>query len=518
MKTLSMALALLSAALLTHTAYAATAKLDSGRVQGEQQGDISVFRGIPFAAPPVGELRWRPPESVTSWDGTRDATAFSNACPQPGTLAQMMGETLPTLSEDCLYLNVWTPTDDEGAELPVMVWIHGGGLNLGWGHQRGYDGTNFANHGVVLVSINYRLGPLGFLAHPALSAESKQDVSGNYGLLDQLAALEWVQQNIAEFGGDPDNVTIFGESAGGTSVNALVASDLSDGLFHRAIAQSPWVTGSNYALLTEPLPMVASAETLGEQWAERVAGPGASLEALRAVSVDDILAKTGDNYPVAVTVDDLFMRDLSGRVFLSGRQQDVPLMVGTNADEGTMFLGVMPFDTPAAYHAAIGNMYGAHADRILTLYPAINEQELFSAKNQLITDSWFVQGAHDMLQGMSKVSSPAYEYVFTRRSTALPAWGAHHGLEIGYAFHNLDPRTKTDADTALADAMIQYWVQFAKSGNPNVSGLPEWPDYDEKMGYLELGNEIRAGSDYRGEAVGTLNDIRAAVSSTNSED
>ena len=502
-------------ALAPLSAGAAPVKLDSGLIEGEtvnETSSVRVYRGIPFAAPPVGELRWKSPQPVENWEGVRDATEFSAACPQGPQLAQMMGETMSPISEDCLYLNVWTQARDGSAKLPVMVWIHGGGLTLGWGHQRGYDGTHFAERDVVLVSVNYRLGPLGYLAHRALSEESERGVSGNYGFLDQLEALKWVQNNIEQFGGDPHNVTIFGESAGGTSVNALVASPLSDGLFHRAIAQSPWVTDTNFAMLNEALPTVASAENLGRQWAAAILGESNSdvLQALRAVSSDEILQKTS-NYAVAVTVDGWFMPDLSENIFARGEQQDVALMVGTNNDEGTIFLGFLPFNTPAAFAEAMRVSYGEHADKILELYPAADVSQLNAAKNQLITDTWFVRGARGMLAGMDKVSSSAFQYHFTRKSTVAAALGAHHGLEIGYAFDNLNPMQQQETDKELASAMIQYWVQFATTGDPNVDGLPEWPAYETATDrHLELGDEIKAGSKYRKEVVDVLNAIHDA--------
>ncbi len=496
------------------------AELDAGRIIGEQQGNVAVFRGIPYAAPPVGELRWRPPQLPANWAGDRAATTFGAACPQDSTLADMMQESLPPLSEDCLTLNVWKTAASAEAKQPVMVWIHGGGLTLGWGHQRGYDGTHLARRGVVLVSINYRLGPLGFLAHPALSVESNEGISGNYGLLDQIAALEWVQRNIEAFGGDPDNVTIFGESAGATSVNALMASPHADGLFHRAIAQSAWVTPTNYAKLNEALPTVASAESLGERWAASVAGAGADLEALRALSVDAILQGTGSNYPVVVTVDGWFMPDTSSARFLAGQQHDVPLMVGTNADEGTMFLDALPFETVAAYEAGLRQLYGPIADRMLTLYPAVRDSDLFAARNQLITDTWFVQGTQDMLLGHHRVRAPAYQYVFTRRSQRIPAWGAHHGLEIGYAFGNLPSQAMDATDRALSDAMVSYWVNFAMAGDPNGTGLRKWPPHEPATGYyLEFGDQLRTGENYRADALTVLDELRAAwVGAAGSDD
>lgn len=483
--------------------HADTITLQSGQIAGDVSGDVKVFRGIPYAAPPVGELRWRLPTDVEAWDGVRQTTEFSAGCPQPGTLAVAMGETLPDLSEDCLYLNVWSK--DTKAKMPVMVWIHGGGLTLGWGHQAIYDGTKFAKQGVVLVSINYRLGPLGFLAHPSLTKESEQGVSGNYGLIDQIAALKWVRENIGAFGGDPDNVTIFGESAGGTSVNALVASPLSQGLFHKAIAQSPWVTNTNFADLNKPLPAVQSAHALGEQWAQQVlegSTGGDILGKLRDLDAATLLAKTGNGYPVAVTVDGWFMPDVSSNIYARGEHIDVPMIVGTNTDEGTMFAPALPFTTPQQFEAAIRAMYGAQSDVVLQLYPVKTAQDLPAAKNQLITDTWFLQGAKSMLAAASQ----GYEYHFSRRSTVLPDWGAHHALEIGYAFDNLNPATADEVDIRLAQAMTQYWVQFAKTGNPNGNALPQWPQYTDKTdAYLELGDSIRAGVGYRRSAIAQLN-------------
>lgn len=498
-------------------AAAAPVQIDSGLVEGvvlDADSGLRVYRGIPFAAPPVGDLRWKAPQPAQKWDGVRECTDFGAACPQQGTLAQMMGETLPELSEDCLYLNIWTAAKDANAKLPVMVWIHGGGLTLGWGNQKGYDGAAFAERGVVLVSINYRLGPFGYLAHPALSKESERGVSGNYGFLDQLAALKWVQRNIAGFGGNPDNVLIFGESAGGTSVNVLCASPLSKGLFHRAIAESAWITDTNFAHLTRPSPRVASAETLGIEWAESVLDGkaiGNALQSLRAITAEKILEKTGSDYPVAVTIDGWFMPDSSRNIFANGKQQDVPLIAGTNKDEGTMFAAFLPSTTPEQFRASTREIYGDHADAVLSLYPLTDKKDLAAAKNQFITDGWFVHGTRGMLQGMEKVSSKAYQYHFTRRTKAPPAWGAHHGYELGYVFNNLGPAQQEDADEELAEAMIRYWVQFAETGDPNVEGLPEWPAYTtESDQYLELGDEIKVGTALRKEACDVLDKARDA--------
>ncbi len=486
-------------------------QLDTGLIQGEavEGTTVQVFRGIPYAASPVGDLRWREPAPVASWEGVRSATAFGNICHQGPALAAMTGEDLPKRSEDCLYLNVWTAAIGGETKQPVMVWIHGGGLTLGWGHQRGYDGTHLAEQGVVLVSINYRLGALGFLAHPLLNEEA--GVSGNYGLKDQIAALKWVQRNIVAFGGDPGNVTIFGESAGGTSVHALIASPRSKGLVHRGIAQSPWVTGSNYALLDEALPTVGSATENGRQWTDAHFDGIDSLARLRALDAEDLLAAQEAGYAVAVTVDGDFMPDHAVNVYARGEQLDVPVIAGTNTDEGTIFQGMLPFNSPEDYRAAMHDQFGEHSATILDLYPATDARSLFAAKNQLITDTWFAQNTRNMLAGMAGVSSNGWQYHFSRRAPQAPMLGAFHGMEISYAFGTLNAEAAAE-DQALSEAMTRYWVQFAKTGDPNVEGLPAWPAYDpETDRHLELGDEIKAGAGYRKAALDALDEIWAAM-------
>ena len=511
---------LTAALLLGPIAFAKPVQLDTGLVEGataDKDAGILVFRGIPYAAPPVGDLRWKAPAPAAAWEGVRPATEFGAACPQGSGLAQLTGEEMPPLSEDCLFLNVWTGAIDPDAKRPVMVWIHGGGLSLGWSHQRLYDGTNFAKRGVVLVSVNYRLGALGFLAHPLLSAEG--GVSGNYGLLDQIAALEWVRRNIAAFGGDPDNVTIFGESAGGTSVQALLASPHSKGLFHRAISQSAWLTDDNYAALKDASPFGPSAEERGSRWAETQFPDADSLAKLRSVDMTAMNTAQQAGFQVHVTVDGDFMPNHVLDTFDAGEQMDVPVMAGTNTDEGTMFIGALPFNTVSAYEAAMKIGFGEHAPTILELYPAANDEALFQVKNQLITDTWFVQGTRNMLAGMANVPSAGWQYHFSRRSVAMPMMGASHALEIAYAFDNLTPPAADDAtDQALAAAMTRYWVQFATTGDPNVEGLPEWPAHDPKTDrHLELGDEIKTGSGLRKVAVDKLNAIRTARLGTDAQ-
>ncbi len=490
---------------------------DKGTVAGQRlSSGIHVFRGIPYSAAPVGDLRWRAPIPGAAWETTRDATQFGRICPQPPTFAALTQQTLPETDEDCLFLNVWTPAKTSGDALPVMVWIHGGGLSIGWSHQGVYDGEELAKRDVIVVSINYRLGPLGFLALPELSAES--GASGNYGFLDQVAALQWVQHNIEAFGGDPGRVTIFGESAGGTSVVALVASPITKGLFHGAIAQSPWVTDTNVANLDSPRTFVGSAEDMGSQWIETIAPGGEearTLEALRAIPASELVAEGGAPLPMYITVDGTFMPDDVEAVFQSGAQRNVPLMIGTNADEGTLFM-LGGYGNREQFQTAADATYGERADALLALY--LQEgTSVRDAANQFLTDIWFLRATRAILSGMNSVSAPAFQYHFTRVRGANPL-GAHHGAEIGYAFNTPgllgSGEAEEDApemvDQALTTAMMGYWTQFAKSGDPNDEGLVEWPAYDgEEPSYLELGDTIAVGSALGAERLDQLEAILA---------
>ena len=492
--------------LLAHAAAAAPTapvRLDSGMVEGDlldAATGLRVFRGVPYAAPPVGDLRWRPPQRVAAWDGVRAAKEFGAICPQPPMLAAMTGETLPPSSEDCLYLNVWTAAKADAA-LPVMVWIHGGGLALGWSQQAVYDGAAFATRGVVLVSINYRLGPLGFLSLPELSRESEHGSSGNYGFLDQVAALEWVQRNVAAFGGDPRNVTIFGESAGGTSVHALLTTPRAEGLYHRAIAESPWITESNIAPLRQASPFGPSAEDQGSSWTSRLtAGGDTGLAALRRIPAAEIIAKSSLGYQPVIAIDGWFMPQHGERIFAEGKGIKVPLIAGSNTDEGTMFQSGLGYGSVSAYRDGLRKIYGDQAQAVLALYPASTDQELATTLNRYLTDSWFLRATRGMLLGTARAGAPTYQYHFTLRSRAVPAWGAHHAAELGFVFNNpagfggANPAPEwNEAERRLADAMIGYWVQFAKTGDPNRDGLPVWPKFAAgSESYLELGEKIGA--------------------------
>ena len=476
--------------------------IETGPISGvllDKQAGLCVYRGIPYAAPPTGRLRWRPPEKAANWKPIRSCDKFGPACFQ-----SLRNGSSQLMSEDYLYLNVWTTKAGTKARLPVMVWIHGGGLNMGWGHQGTYDGSAFARQGVVLVSINYRLGPFGFLAHPELSAESKRGVSGNYGFLDQVFALQWVKRNISAFGGDPGNVTIFGESAGGTSVSVLCASQLARGLFHRAILQSPWMFGyinnlaePNHVYLKKRSPGAASAETLGLEWGKlySVEKTGGSLEALRAVEAKRMV-KDAPYYKTRATIDGWVLDERPGKIFAKGRQANVPVLIGTTSDEGNYFLGWIRFGTREEFTRRLKSFYGTDAAEVALLYPGESKSEVRAAASRFVTDSWFVQPARELLRGMEKVSAPAFQYNFTRTSQSYPALGAPHAIELAYVFNTLKAGRAGKDGRELARKIMKYWVQFAETGNPNAEGLPAWPEYDsKKTSYLELGDELKTGAE-----------------------
>jgi len=495
------------------------AKTRSGAVRGvtlNAETHLCVFRGIPYAAPPVGALRWRPPQPVAPWDGVRECTEFGAPAPQK---ANTNGGDPG--SEDCLFLNVWTRRVGEPqAKLPVMVWIHGGGLNKGSGHKEMYEGSGFAQRAVVLVTINYRLGALGFLAHPGLSAESDHGVSGNYGFLDQIAALKWVHDNIAAFGGDPDNVTIFGESAGGTSVSVLCASALAKGLFHRAILQSPWMFGyttklaePNFVRLKKPVAGTPSAEELGVTWAAKYTGKSgaAAIRQLRQLPLEELLAKTA-YYRTRATIDGWLLPNHPTLVFAAGQQADVPTMIGTTSDEGNYFLAWIKLADRTEFANKLRDFYSDAAEELAKAFPSSNAKELRQASSRFVTDSWFVQPSRQMLQGMDTVKSPAFQYEFARPSRAFPALGAPHAIELRYVFNTLKDRENRPKDQVLADTVTDCWVRFAKTGNPNGGSLSRWPEYRNDTGeYIQFGHEIRIGSNLHGATCDALDQASRGI-------
>ncbi|MBI5722953.1 MAG: carboxylesterase family protein [Planctomycetes bacterium] len=492
-------------------------KLDSGQISGTLVGkdkDVAVFKGIPFAAPPVGDLRWKPPQPAKPWEGVRKCGRFGNICPQPNKMAALVPSDGQPQNEDCLYLNVWAPANAPAGKgkLPVMVWIHGGGCTTGSGSSKSYDGENFARSGVVLVTINYRLGALGYLAHPLLNKESDKGVSGNYGMLDQIAALEWVKRNISAFGGDPDCVTIFGESAGGLSVCRLMVSPNAKGLFHRAIAESGGAHGRN-RLLKQDQGKLLSGENVGLQLARDLGCDGKEdvLAAMRAKSADEIL--TAQNAAVGIfakgvqwgpIVDGCVMPEDPVAVFEAGRQNKVPFMAGSNADEGTLFMGNLQIKGLIGYKVLMKLAFGQNADEMMKLFPAATDEEAYNAICKSTGVASFIMPARFLVRSVSQSGQKAWLYHFTRVPdlAAYKKLGCFHSLEVVYVFNNYSSALKaTDVDRELCKAMMGAWIQFAKTGDPNREGLPAWPTYDAKTDqHLEFGDKIEAKSGLYKEA------------------
>jgi len=515
--------------------------VEGGEIQGsfEEKGRVAVFKGIPFAAPPVGELRWKPPQPVTPWQRTRDASRFASICTQGdddendffGRMVdgQGMGWLRRALfrlavgltseepeSEDCLYLNVRTANLGGAERQPVMVWIHGGGHQTGSGSTAFYQSNPLAQRGVVLVTFNYRLGLVGYLAHPALSAESEQGVSGNYGTLDQIAALRWVRDHIAAFGGDPSRVTIFGESAGGESVAHMMISPLARGLVHGATMESA-STGELLIHLRRPVLHFMSAEAAGEAFAEKVLGDSENpIERLRALPADELYAALRrfpefDAYGHPI-IDGAVLRKSVIEAFLDGDQAPVPLLVGSNADEGSILYnlgddalyGSSPGpETAEAYPGYLREALGEDAEKILELHPVSNDAGLFEAASSIYGDSRFGATARFYAGRMAKLGQPAYLYFFTRvppspRQTA----GAFHAVEIAFVFGKTVPLFPWDEqDRAITRAMGDYWTQFARSGDPNREGLPSWPRFSRaEQRNMIFGPTIEATTVERAEA------------------
>jgi para-nitrobenzyl esterase len=502
-------------------------KIDTGLVSGAVVGakqDIHVYKGIPFAAPPVGDLRWKPPQPAAPWQGVKECTEFG---PAPmGYNSASFPVYAKTASEDCLYLNVWTPAKTTSDKLPVMVWIYGGAFWFGEGSNPLYDGVNLANHGVILVTFNYRVGPLGFLAHPLLSKESPHNSSSNYGLLDQIAALQWVQKNIAAFGGDPNRVTIFGQSAGATSVICLMASPLTTGLFQRAISESMYESAA-WTDIRENKYGQEPKEKMGEQLAkdlgcDNAPDPIACMRAKSAQEVMDTGKPAVDLFGPSVyryepCVDGWVIPDLPFNIFQAGKQQKVTLLIGSNADEGRLFTSVANA-TVDSYTQYVNTMAGDKAQQVLTMFPASDDAQAKASENQIVTLITFTCPARAYAGAMSKVNSKAYFYQFTRVPPGSKM-GAFHLLEIGYVFGNFRPFMSplkaeayyNETDRALSDAMMSCWTGFAAAGDPNQEGLTNWPVYDAKTGqYLNFGDKIEVKSGINTEACDLLMGILKA--------
>lgn len=462
----------------------------AGAVKGTVEGDVRVFRGIPFAEPPVGALRWQPPQPMKRWDGVREATAFGPACFQPESKLSSVysGPPVP-MSEDCLTLNIWAPANTRHA--PVFFWIYGGALWGGASRDPMYDGRKMAERGVIVVSINYRLGPLGWLAHPELSAESPQRISGNYGLLDQIQALRWVKDNISAFGGDPTNVTIAGESAGGLSVMYLLASPPARGLFAKAIAESAYMV-STQELKTRNHG-TPSAEESGVALANALHAPNlAALRAMDPAKLTNAAAAAG--FPPFGAVDGKILPDQLVTIFDKGEQAHVPVLAGFNSGEIRSLMVLAP-PVPASqadYEKTIRAAYGDLADQFLRLYPASDMKESILATTR---DALYGWTAERLARKQAAIGVPSYLYLFDHGYPAEEAAGLHgfHASELPYVFGTfgatppLWPKIPdTPREIALSDAMLDYWTSFARTGRPQAAHAPDWPAYAQGAGYMHF--------------------------------
>jgi para-nitrobenzyl esterase len=450
------------------------ARVTGGEVSGVVKDGISMFKGIPFAAPPVGEQRWKAPAPVKPWTGVRKADAFADACMQA---PNSQGNTAP-VSEDCLYLNVWTPAKAANVRLPVIVWIHGGGYFGGSTSIPLYDGTGYAKKGVVLVSLAYRLGPYGFMATPELSRESGHG-SGDYGILDLVAGLKWVQKNVAAFGGDPRNVTIFGHSAGSGAVSILAASPLSKGLFERVIAMSgasftPLVTAAQGGFGMS-IPALKMAETTGSEFLAKLGVK--NIAEARKLSAQTIQAATGGGMAFRPAADGYVLPTDVYTLYEQHRFNDTPVLLGHTSDETIAFGGRGGTVTPADFEKQMHTQFGPQAEAMLGEYPHATDAEAARATRHVRNDTSFgwnmwTWAREQSKQGKGKVYSYYYDH------HAPTAEGSGHGSDVGYHFQTLGGRgTPSKEDLALSDLISTYDVNFAKTGNPNGKGLPEWPAF-----------------------------------------
>lgn len=486
--------------------------IDGGTVSGVPGRDSSVlvFKGIPYGAPPVGELRWRAPEPVKPWSGVRVASEVGPAC-----VGRNFGSIpLGGMSEDCLYLNVWTPTHELGAKLPVLVWIHGGGFQGGSGYHPSYDGEEFARQGVVVVTFNYRVGLFGFLAHPELTSESAAHASGNFGMLDQIAALKWVQRNIPQFGGDPAKVTIAGESAGAYSVSALTASPMAHGLFRAAIAES----GAFMVPKQDAIRSLSSAETVGTNFMKQV---GASnIAAMRAMGSDQLMKaveQMQDFFAFQPCIDGQFLVEPVYSTYAKQKQLKVPLLIGNNTDEGA-FLIPTRRSTVEELQARIDQVYAGKGGLVRNAYPTSTPAELLRSELNLYADDGFNYPMWKWAELQQAAGQAVYFYIFGRVLPSMPKQmykdiprekiGAFHGDEVPYVFGNLDrvsgaldmaPRKDRwePCDYALSNIMLHYWANFVKAENPEGQGMPAWPKYGEGKHLMYFDREAQAAPDDR---------------------
>ncbi len=483
-------------------------KVEGGSISGTKNaaGDVSIFKGIPFAAPPIGELRWKAPAPVKPWSGVKACTKFSASPMQgkPTPFGVYTSEFLipeEPISEDCLYLNVWTAATAPSQRRPVLVWIYGGGFSSGGSACAIYDGEALSKKGVVFVSVNYRVGALGFFSHPELSRENPNNASGNYGLLDQIAALKWVQKNIAAFGGDPSNVTIAGQSAGSMSVNCLVASPLAKGLFSKAIAESGSTMLSRGFVRTADLRVK---EADGKKIADDAGYE--TLKELRALSAAEVQREIKGRF--SPVIDGYVLPESIPAIFSANKQNPVTLLTGWNEDERFSQLVSM-----SEYKRQLESKYAADAGRILKYYPANTESEATESQKALGRDETFGISNYAWAKIQSGSGSKVYLYNFLRKPPAegeFVQYGSFHTAEVPYAFNTLNyfKRPLQPADYALAALMSSYWTNFAKTGDPNGKGLPEWPAFDDQNAMVMMFDETSIARKFpRKEAMDTLFEI-----------
>jgi para-nitrobenzyl esterase len=479
--------------LICSFAQASTVRIESGKIQGSTIEGLSVYKGVPFAAPPIGHLRWQEPQPAVAWAGVRAADAFAPACMQRDV--SMPGETPPPVSEDCLYLNIWAPRTSR-MPLPVLVWIYGGGYSSGSASMPLYQGDKLARKGVIVITIAYRLGAFGYLAHPELTRESPHHSSGNYGLMDQIAALQWVHRNIKAFGGDPDRVTVGGQSAGAMSVSMLLASPRAKGLFRGAIAESG---GLFEPTQLAPSYLLANAERDGEHFASAV-GAG-SIDALRQMPADKLLGSEAG----AITHPVLESYNLPAspyEAFVSRHQNDVPVLIGSNAEEARALVNVAGVKA-SSYDSDITSAFGRLPPPLLNAYAHSTDAEARQARLDFERDlrfGWDMWAWARLQAAFSR--NPVYYYYFQQKppfpaGSIYGGWGASHYAELWYVFDHLDqsPWRWTPADRTLSAAMSTYWTNFVKMGNPNGPGLPPWPPFTRGSAVvLHLGDPIAIGN------------------------
>jgi para-nitrobenzyl esterase len=478
--------------LLSSLAMAASSaprvKTRTGVVEGKVDGEVHIFLGIPYAQPPIGDLRWKPPVPVAKWGGVRKATEFGSHCMQ-GRVFGDMNFRDPGGSEDCLTLNVWVPAQ-AGKKLPVMVWIYGGGFVAGTTSEARQDGIHLAGQGVIVVSMNYRLGIFGFLVHPELAKESGRNSAGNYGLLDQLEALKWVHDNIAAFGGDPANVTIFGESAGSFSVSAQMASPLAKGLFQKAIGESG-AAFSRSGLSFDPVSVRAEkdAKLVKDKLGLSTL---AELRAVPAQKLVDTFGNAPGAFAFGPDIDGYFLPESVPAIFAAGKQNDVALLAGWNHDEGSFEVVFAPQKpTAESFKATAQKDFGDKADEFLKLYPTDTPEHVRRSALDYAGDKFIAVSTWEWIEAQTKTGKqPVYRYRFDMtpapKNPNAPRLGAYHSAEIEYVFGQLDSKTDvlwTPEDRQVSLEMQKYWSNFAKSGNPNGAGLPNWPMYNAVDGW-----------------------------------